>query len=258
MLLQKCLPLTAILVPLLILSACSLHKHHAQKPAPDQQAQAQSESGGESPQAEEATPEPTAAPPSVTVHISYGRRGDYLESLSVDKYSSATLIPGKGERAGSVVVRFEGGEPVWGIAADRGMSGSLLGHMPVVKENSKFALTEVTYATIPRHFTKQEPENSDPEPLEPGKYYIFTVHRASGPTGYQAVHITADGAAEGYEAEPRAGTSYELCCDIAPDFASQGTENPSPETVAPPGGAGEPAADTGGESTPDTGGETTP
>ncbi len=74
--------------------------------------------------AEEPSPEPTPAPPSVTVHISNAHRGDYTESLSVDKFAGATLIPTHGEKAGSALVRFEGGEPVWAIAADRGVSGS--------------------------------------------------------------------------------------------------------------------------------------
>ena len=219
---------------LFLFAACSLRKHPKEK-TDQTQPQAQSEAEGEP------SAEPTSAPPSVTVHISYARRGDYLDSLSVDKFASATLIPTRGEKAGSSVVRFEGGEPVWGIAADRGVSGSLLGHMPVVDENKKFALTQITYGTVPKYFTKEEPENSDPEPLEPGKYYIFTVHRAFGPVGYQAVHITADGAIEGYEAQPRVGTSYELCCDIAPDFASPESATPdTPDYENAPGGTVDP------------------
>jgi hypothetical protein len=234
----------ALITPALMLfffAACSLRKHGKEKTTEVEQA-APSEAATEA--AEEPSPEPTPAPPSVTVHISYAHRGDYTESLSVDKFAGATLIPTLGEKAGSALVRFEGGEPVWAIAADRGVSGSLLGHMPVVEENKKFALTEVTYGTVPKHFAKEEPENSDPEPLEPGKYYIFTVRRASGVIGYQAVHITADGAIESYEAQPRVGTSYELCCDVATDFASPESANPESAAPdyenAPGGGAVEP------------------
>jgi hypothetical protein len=227
-LLRRYPALAALALMLVLLAGCAARKQAKEKTVQAEPA-VQSEAG------QEPSPEATPAPPSVTVHISYARRDDYLESLSVEKFAAATLIPTHGEKAGSVVVRFEGGEPVWEIAADRGVSGSLLGHMPVVEENKKFALTEVTYATVPKHFTKEEPENSDPEPLEPGKYYIFTVRRASGSIGYQAVHITAGGAIEGYEAQPRVGTSYELCCDVAPDFAS--TEPVSPDSADAPGGA---------------------
>jgi len=215
-LLPGCRKLPLLALTALLLCGCSTHK---QSKTPADQA-AQSQQTQESEASPEPSPTATPAHPSVTVHISYARRDDYMQSLSVTKFASATLIPSHGEKSGAVVMRFEGGDPVWEIAADRGVSGSLLGHMPGVEENKKFALTAVTYGEVPKHFARQEPENSDPEPLEPGKYYIFTVRRAYGPIGYQAVHITDDGTIEGYEAEPRAGTSYELCCNIASDFAS--------------------------------------
>ena len=205
----------------------------ARKPAPEKNAEAQAkgDQAQAAAQTEAPSPEPTAAPPSVTVHLTYAHKGDYLQSLSVAKFASAALLPSRGAKPGSALVRFEGGEPVWEIAADRGVSGSLLGHMPGVEENRKFAVTEVTYGVVPKRFIRQEPENSDPEPLEAGKYYIFTVVRASGSTDYQAVHITGDGAIESYDAQPRVGTSYLLCCDVAPDFASPAAE----ESGNPPG-----------------------
>lgn len=216
-------PVLSALILVVVLSACSARKQRGEKT--DQTSSAtQSEA--------EPSAQPTPAPSTVTVHISYARRGDYLESLSVDKFASATLIPAHEEKAGTAVVRFEGGEPVWEIAADRGVSGSLLGHMPGVDENKKFALTEVTYGAVPKHFTREQPDNSDPEPLERGKYYIFTVRRGSGSIDYQAVHVADDGTIEGYDAQPRAGTSYALCCNIAPDFASvssgDGANTPGP------------------------------
>jgi hypothetical protein len=226
------LTVMGLAVMLILVSGCSLLKHSkAPAPAaPEAQASAESESSeNEETPAAEATP----APPTVTVHISYVHRDDYVESMSVAKFASATLIPTHAQKGGSALVRFEGGEPVWEIAADRGVSASLLGHVQGVAENKKFAITEVTYGTVPKNFAKQEPENSDPEPLEAGKYYIFTVRRASGTTSYQAVYIPESGAVVGYDAQPRAGTSYELCCDVAPDFASPASSNPDDQSGAP-------------------------
>ncbi len=223
------LTVMGLAVMLILVSGCSLLKH-SKSPAPAApQAPASAESESEETPAAEATP----SPPTVTVHISYVHRDDYVESMSVAKFASATLIPTHAQKGGSALVRFEGGEPVWEIAADRGMSASLLGHVPGVAENKKFAITEVTYGTVPKNFAKQEPENSDPEPLEAGKYYIFTVRRASGTTSYQAVYIPESGAVVGYDAQPRAGTSYELCCDVAPDFASPASSNPDDQPGAP-------------------------
>jgi hypothetical protein len=205
---------------LFLFPGCSLRKQPKEKSAATQanSDQAAADSGDET--AQQPSPEPTPAPPSATVHLTYAHLGDYLQSMSVAKFASATLLPAEGEKAGTAIVRFEGGEPVWEISADRGVSGSLLGHMPGVEENKKYAVTAVTYGVVPRHFLREEPENSDPEPLETGKYYIFTVTRGSGLVDYQAVHISDDGTVEAYDAQPRVGTSYQLCCNLAPDFAS--------------------------------------
>ena len=233
-----------LVVVTLVLSGCSLMKHTAK--AQDQtqaQPQAQANQSGTegADEAQEPSPEATPAPPSLTVHIGYAHRNDYLESLSVAKFASASQISTRGLKSGSEVMRFEGGEPVWEIAADRGLSGSLLGHVPGVAENKKFAITGVTYGTQPKNFSKEVPENSDPEPLEQGKYYIFTVRRATGTDSYQAVHITMDGTIESYDAQPRVGTSYELCCDVAPDFASAIDSDSNGDAAGAGGG------DTGGE-----------
>jgi hypothetical protein len=222
--------LGALVLILVFFSGCWARKQVKEKSAATQQDKSDQASSASDDTAQEASPEPTAAPPSATVHLTYAHRGDYLQSISVAKFASATLLPTQGERPGTALVRFEGGEPVWAIAADRGVSGSLLGHMPGIEENKKFAVSAVTYGNVPKHFIRQEPENSDPEPLEPGKYYIFTVTRGSGLVDYQAVHIGDDGTVESYDAQPRVGTSYQLCCNVAPNFA-----NPAPESGA--GGA---------------------
>jgi hypothetical protein len=44
------------------------------------------------------------------------------------------------------------------------------------------------------------------------------VTRASGSTNYEAIKVEADGALEAYEAEPRAGTSFRLCCNLSAGF----------------------------------------
>jgi len=211
--------IAALAVALFLFSGCWLRKQANEKNAAAQTKSAQ-HAADDDQTAQEPSAEPTPTPPSVTVHLAYAHRDDYLQSISVAKFASATLLPAQGEEAGTTIVRFEGGEPVWAISADRGVSGSLLGHMPGVEENKKYAVTAVTYGVVPKHFIREEPENSDPEPLEVGKYYIFTVTRGSGLVDYQAVHISDDGTVEAYDAQPRVGTSYQLCCNIAPDFAS--------------------------------------
>jgi hypothetical protein len=218
---------------LFLFSGCWLRKQTTEKSAATQAKSDQTAPAAGDETAQEPSAEATSTPPSATVHLTYAHRGDYLQSLSVAKFASATLLPAQGEKAGTALVRFEGGEPVWAISADRGVSGSLLGHMPGVEENKKYAVTGVTYGAVPKYFIREEPENSDPEPLETGKYYIFTVTRGSGLVNYQAVHIADDGTVEAYDAQPRVGTSYQLCCNIVPDFAG-----PAPESGDNQGGAG--------------------
>ncbi|MGO9058651.1 MAG: hypothetical protein ACLQU2_14870 [Candidatus Binataceae bacterium] len=230
----RSLILLIVAVVMLILSGCSLMKHAKAKGQPQAQTQTDQSAAADE---DEASPEATPTPPSVTVNIGYAHRDDYLDSLNVAKFASATQLSARGLKPGSELVRFEGGEPVWEIAADRGLSGSLLGHMPGVAENKKFALTQVTYGNLPKNFLKSTPENSDPEPLEQGKYYIFTVRRATGTVSYQAVHITDDGTVESYDAQPRAGTSYELCCNVATDFVSTSDSDTGSGTGTPDSGS---------------------
>ena len=240
----RSLTLLTVAVVILVLSGCSLMKHAKAKDQSQSQTQAQAQaqtdqSGAADEDEAQPSPEATPAPPSVTVNIGYAHRNDYLDSLSVAKFASATELSARGLKAGAELVRFEGGEPVWEIAADRGLSGSLLGHMPGVAENKKYALTQVTYGTVPKHFLKSTPENSEPEPLEEGKYYIFTVHRATGTVSYQAVHITGDGSVESYDAQPRAGTSYELCCNVAADFVSSSSDSDTGSGMGTPDSGGQ-------------------
>ncbi|MGH7933000.1 MAG: hypothetical protein ACREQN_07500, partial [Candidatus Binataceae bacterium] len=80
-----------------------------------------------------------------------------------------------------------------------------------------------------------------PEPLEPDHYYIFEVSRGSGSISWEAVKVSADGSLESYVAEPRAGTSYRLCCNVGLDFTVTGGALPGTDSSIAPGGDNGPA-----------------
>ncbi len=166
--------------------------------------------------AEGGSNEANSAPPGATVAISYAHKGDYLASLSVSKFNGTEMVESRSVDPQHVasIIRFDGGVPVWEIRADTGMFSKL----PMVGSGEKFATKSVTYGTVPAHFAQVTPESGPPVPLEVGRYYIFTAQRASGTLSYEAVRVEADGSLDGYEAEPRAGTSYMLCCNVSPDF----------------------------------------
>ena len=194
----------------LTVGACSILHHGSSKsgtPAatPSAAAATQDNQNAESP------------PPGATVNLSYGHPGDYLASLSVAKFFSAKIIASRNlDPTHTVsVIRFEGGAKTWEIKADTGM----LSHLPGLNSQKKFAIKSVTYGKVPAHFLQVLPEGTPPEPLEPGRYYIFTAKRAVGPPSYEAIRVHEDGSLDGYEAEPRAGTSYALCCNVDSDFA---------------------------------------
>jgi hypothetical protein len=163
-----------------------------------------------------------AAPPSATIQIDYANKGDYLRSVTVTKFSSAELIPLKsgGEKEGTSIVRFEGGVPVWQIRADESLGGELISKLPVVGGVSQLAVASVKYAELPKGFAEVVPDAGPPEPLETLSYYVFAVERAIGAPSFQAIRVGADGSITGYDAQPRAGDSYALCCNVASDFAS--------------------------------------
>lgn len=186
------------------------------------------------PELAKASPRPTPAPQSsgAKIQIDYTHKGDYLRSLTVTKFYGAKEIssrPGGGGRL--TVVRFEGGEPVWQIKAERGID-SLLGHLPGIGDNRKFAPAQVTYGVLPKNFVKVQPAQGAPEPLETGRYYIFKVKRAKGDTSYEAIHVDQDGTIEGYAAQPLISRSYELCCSVSPAFLIA-APNPAAETAEP-------------------------
>jgi len=184
-------------------------------------------------------PSPPASPgPIETIQISYAHKDDYLESLSVTKFWGARVILTK-EKNGKTfsIVRFQGGDPIWEIRNEAGRGDTLLGHLPGVGKTRSGALKSVSYGHTPPDFVQEAPDYGSPEPLETNKYYVFSVVRGSGALSFQAIKVQPDGSIEAYDADPRAGTSYELCCDLPADFISAS----EPESAEPPEPADSPS-----------------
>jgi hypothetical protein len=153
--------------------------------------------------------------PEAKINISYGRPNDFLNSLAVTEYSSAeTVLTESGKSPQGSIIRFEGGVLVWQI----GVTKKLLADMPLLHERKSYAPTQISYGKLPTNFVSLVPDSGPPQPLEPDHYYVFTVTRASGATSYEAVKVNADTSLEAYAAEPRAGDSFRLCCNLAADF----------------------------------------
>jgi hypothetical protein len=186
-------------------------------------------------------------PPKATVEIAYTHPGDTLARATVLKFFGAEVLLSREVRPGRTasVVRFEGGVPIWQLKADR----TLVGRISELT-GAQYALKQIEYGKVPAHFDQIIPDEGPPEPLDRGAYYVFEVSRGSGSASYQAVKVLADGSLEAYNAQPRAGSSYLLCCNIAADFpepvvvpeesisddsgaADQGTDNPSPDNPSP-------------------------
>jgi hypothetical protein len=154
-------------------------------------------------------------PPVANVAISYRHPGDALTRATVIKFFGAEVIENHQRDATHTesVVRFDGGVPIWEFKADESTFGSLTG-----VGAAKYSLKSVEYSKVPPHFTQVLPEEGPPEPLDRGSYYVFQIERASGSTSYQAVKVLADGSLQAYNAQPRAGSSYLLCCNVTADF----------------------------------------
>lgn len=184
---------------------CSLHKSASPPPAP-------------SPQPADNTPLPG---PEAKIHISYARPDDYLDSLLVSKYSSAENVMTLNDKDGrtSSIIRFDGGVGVWQIDVDK----SMFSDFPVIGSEKAYAPADIKYGIVPARFLQTVPGGDPPEPLEADRFYIFTVTRALGSTSYEAVKVDSDGSLETYEAEPRAGTSFRLCCNLGADFTATTT-----------------------------------
>jgi hypothetical protein len=161
--------------------------------------------------------EATPAGPEAKIHISYAHPGDYLNSLAVTKYSDAQPLKTFQTKDGqATTVRFDGGVTVWQLGAEKGF----LSRVPVIgTAPPQYAPTQVKYGDLPAHFIASIPDSGPPEPLESDHYYVFAATRGSGSTSYEAVKVNGDGSLEAYEADPRAGSSYWLCCNLSADFA---------------------------------------
>ncbi len=189
----------------------------------------------ESPTAAPATdenPEDQSGAPEAKIHISYSRPGDFLSSMIVTKYDGAdTLRTGISPEGTTATVRFSGGVIVWQFAVEK----AFLSGVPLIGGKPKpYAPDEVKYGSLPEHFVETIPDNGAPEALEPDHYYVFMVTRASGSVSYQAVKVNGDGSLEGYIADPRAGDSYQICCNVPADFTlTPPVANPALNPVSP-------------------------
>jgi hypothetical protein len=182
------------------------------------------------------TPAPPAAGPApasdasagaeAKVHINYSHPGDFLSSLIVTKYSGAENLKSIPSADGpATIARLEGGILVWQFAVEKGM----LSGVPLIGPGERrYSPTEVKYGDLPDHFTESIPNFGPPEPLEPDHYYVFAATRGSGSTSYEAVKVNGDGSLEAYQADPRAGSSFWLCCNVADDFTITTPTAPAP------------------------------
>jgi hypothetical protein len=204
-----------------MISACALFKRSAPPPASSSAGAIGSNTANE--------PQPG---PEAKINISYSKPGDYLSSLVVTKYAAAnTIATEPKEKGAATTVLFEGGVVVW--QAD--ISPSTFSGIPGLGSRQPYIVRHVKYGEIPQGFQQTAPDNGPPEPLEPDTYYVFSVIRASGSTNYEAVKVQGDGSLVAYEADPRAGDSFQLCCNVAPDFTvtAAGSENTEPPVMTP-------------------------
>ena len=173
---------------------------------------------------EDQTPRPDAP---ASIQISSAQSEDTLQSVVVSQFTGAnvlrTMTSGDGEAS---VVRFDGGVPIWKFHANR----SLLNPLSEIQK-TPYHVAGIEYAGVPLGFVQDAPDTGPPPPLDAGGYYIFAIERASGATSYQAVHVKSDLTLQAYDAEPRAGSSYLLCCNVSSDFAE-----PTPSDIEQPAG----------------------
>jgi hypothetical protein len=166
---------------------------------------------------------PRAATPA-SIQISYAQPTDTLQSVIVTQYTGANVLLTSGEGdAQESIIRFDGGVPVWKFHANRNLLNPLndIGKTP-------FRVDTIHYGQVPKGFVQDTPEVGPPPPLAQGAYYVFQIKRASGATSYQAARVKSDFSIQAYDAEPRAGTSFKLCCDVSSDFSE-----PSPTLEEP-------------------------
>ncbi|MGO9606179.1 MAG: hypothetical protein ACLQAT_22770 [Candidatus Binataceae bacterium] len=155
-------------------------------------------------------------PPTATVDINYSRPNDSLERATVTKYFGADVIGNAQSKSGrsASLIRFDGGVPVWEFRADRSLAGRItdIG-------SSGWEIKQLEYGKVPAHFSQLLPDEGPPEPLDRGSFYVITIERSSGVQSFQAVKVLADGSLQAFAAQPRAGSSYVVCCNLPPDFS---------------------------------------
>ncbi len=216
----------AVGVALLLIGCSLLHRGSPGSTSVGAEPSAEAAPQGEATPGEAAPAEGNPPAPGATVTISYAHAGDYLALLSISKFNGAEMLGSRNldPTHTEAIVRFDGGAPVWEIKADK----SVLSKLPGLGSQGEYALKSVTYGNLPKHFTQVLPDSGPPEPLEAGRYYVFVAQRASGVVSYEAVRVEPDGRLDGYDADPRAGTSYALCCDVSPDFIQPPASNTGP------------------------------
>ncbi|GEM_PF-1533295 len=223
----------SILICSCVWSGCSWYKNHIARSGKSDTASNASTTSGQ-----EGAPEQNS--PTFSVNIEYANKRDYLRTLTVVEYPRAQLLmirrTGDEDRS---LVRFSGGATIWRIEAktirrtllSRKSPLSVLSDLPgpTTKVNSSLRLASVSYGKVPRGFVQTVPSVGPPDPLEPGEYYMVRVEREFGVTNYEVVRLEPNGEITAYDAEPRAGDSYELCCNVPASFferpqQSQGAE----------------------------------
>ncbi len=181
----------------------------------------------------------TLAPVEATVEINYAQKGDALARATVTKYFGAEVLANPQTKSGktATIIRFDGGVPIWELKADRTLAGRItdIGY-------GNYSLKDLHYGKLPAHFNQVLPDEGAPEPLDRGGFYVFEIERASGARNWEAVKVLADGSLQAYVAQPRAGTSFILCCGLPADFAQPVVV---PEEVEP--------IDSGDQGSPDSG-----
>lgn len=154
-------------------------------------------------------------PVHATIQITYAKKGDTLGSAKVTKFFGAQVLTNEQTRSGkqATLIRFDGGVPIWDVQANHALTARFpgIGH-------ANFAPKQVRYAKVPPNFVQVIPDGGPPESLERGGFYVFEIERASGARNWEAVKVRGDGSLEAFAAEPRAGSSYILCCGVPSDF----------------------------------------
>jgi hypothetical protein len=165
-----------------------------------------------------------------SIQIAYAKTDDTLQSVTVSQFTGANVLRTRDEGGKeTVVVRFDGGVPIWKFHANR----SLLNPLSEIQK-TPYHVMSVDYGKLPSGFMQDSPESGPPPPLDAGGYYVFSIERTSGASSFQAVKVGSDFTLEVYDAEPRAGSSYKLCCDVASDFAEPTPSNDVGEPASVP------------------------